>query len=59
VKLSNFETFTAAICLKEPFPALFCSLPALNPAGSRVRMEKPFITLFDFAPDEACRIPVD
>ena len=39
----------SAICLKEPFSALFCSLPALN--------RRVADALFDFAPDEVCLFP--
>jgi len=58
----------AAICLKEPLPALFSSLPALNRraagqefalyANSKAKELKALLpTLLDFAPDEACRFP--
>jgi len=50
--LSGF--FIAAICLKKPFPALFSSLPAFNRRTAGVTAEA-VTTLFDFAPDEACR----
>jgi len=52
VEITLSGGFIAAICLKEPFPSLFSSLPAFNRRAAGVTLRLPRI--LDFAPDEAC-----